>query len=243
VVERLGRLAARSHLARTGCQRLDRAAAPPVSVSPYPRMTMDEFDAWMAYLFQRPPEEPESEWLNRYAEHDSPAAAAERIRRLFGDAGNLLRPYTDDQVAHGLDVIVNASFGGEIAALTDRRVPVRLRTTGLRAIVTLFAEVFAVRLRGEGLPTQTPLERVCFMFWDVAALGHGEEDTTLDVLEDILALDSVPCQWAALHGLGHLHFRTPEHVPAIVDRWLERHPDAPQPLREYAAAARTGMVN
>jgi hypothetical protein len=204
---------------------------------------MDAFDAWMEYLFQRPPEDPPPEWLARYAQHDEPAAAAERIRRLFRDAGNLLRPYTDDQVAHGVDMIVNASLGGEIAALTDRRVPVTLRTTGLRAIVTLFAEVFAVRLHGDELPTQTPLQGVCFIFWDVAALGHGEEDTMLDVLEDILALDSVPCQWAALHGLGHLHFSEPEHVPPIVDRWLRRHPNAPQPLRDYAAAARTGMVN
>jgi hypothetical protein len=35
---------------------------------------------------------------------------------------------------------------------------------------------------------------------------------------------------------------SPQHVQAIVDRWLEKHPRAPQELRDYAAAARVGDV-
>jgi hypothetical protein len=40
-------------------------------------------------------------------------AQAERIRRLFSDAGALPRPYSDEQVGYGLDAIVN-SAGGDI---------------------------------------------------------------------------------------------------------------------------------
>jgi hypothetical protein len=217
---------------------------------------VDAFDAWLRYLFDRPPEdlgrkpwywrgddEPPSEWMSRYAEHDDPVATAERVRRLFSDAGNLLRPYSDEQVGHGLKVIVDSSLDGQIRALTDRTVPLVLRTTGLRSIVTLFAQVFAPRLRGDGPPSRSTLEYICFMFWDTAPIADLGDDTVLDVLEDTLALDSVPCQKAALHGLGHAHMSAPEHVPVIVDRWLERHPHAPQDLRDYATQARAGMVN
>jgi hypothetical protein len=198
---------------------------------------MDAFDAWVRYLFDRPAGGSFDDAAN-----DDPVVMAEWIRRLFGDAGTVLRPYSDDQVGRGLQVIVNGSHGGLIAALADRRVPVALRTTALRAIVTLFADVFAVRLPGDEQPAGTTLGDLCFMFWDVIALGPGDEDTKLDVLEDTLALNSVACQWAALHGLGHLHFTEPTHVPAIVDRWLRRHPNAPADLLAYARDAREGMV-
>lgn len=205
---------------------------------------MNGFDAWMAYLFDEPrdadgsPDEQPSVWLERYARQDTPKATAERIRRLFGDAGALLRSYSDDQVARGLQEIVD---DGSLWALRDPRVPVVGRTRGLRSIVTLYAEVFAPRITVEH-PKRTPrLEHVCFMFFDIAPLDLGE-DTVLDVLEQTLALPSPPCRRAALHGLGHAHHHRPEHVPPIVDRWLKSHRDAPQELRDYALAARTGHV-
>jgi len=216
---------------------------------------MDAFNAWLRYLFDRPPEdlgrdpwywrvdEPPSEWMSRYAQHDDPVATAERIRRLFGDAGNLLRPYSDEQVGHGLKMIVDSNLDGQIRALTDRTVPVTLRTAGLRSIVTLFAQVFAARLQGDGSQSRSTLESICFMFWDTAPIVELGEDTVLDVLEDTLALSSVPCQRAALHGLGHAHMSAPKQVQVIVDRWLQKHPHAPQDLREYAMQARAGMVN
>lgn len=205
---------------------------------------MESFDAWLANLFDPPPDDDSSwdeqpvTWLDQHAQHDTPVATAERIRRLFGNAGNLLRPYTDDQVARGLLEIVQ---GGPFHVLSSRQVPVVLRTTGLRSVVTLFAEVFAPRITVEH-PRRTPrLEHTCFMFFDIAPLDLGE-DTVLDVLEQTLALESVPCRRAALHGLGHAHWKSPGHASAIVDRWLDRNRHAPQELRDYAACARRGDV-
>ncbi|MEU8076422.1 hypothetical protein AB0B31_13340 [Catellatospora citrea] len=204
---------------------------------------MNGFEAWLAYLFDRPADDDGSwdeqphEWFDRYARQDTPAATAERIRELFGHAGTLLRHHSDDQVARGVRDIVD----GELGVLRSRQVPVVLRTTGLRSIVPLFAEVFAPRITVE-LPRNEPeLQSLCFMFFDVAPLDLGD-DTVLDVLEDTLALPSVPCRRAALHGLGHAHWHAPQAAQKIVDRWLARHRDAPQELRDYAAAARTGNV-
>jgi hypothetical protein len=229
-------------------QRLESPAA-----GCYGSPDMDAFDAWLEHLFDRSErdldripwyhrlDDPPTDWTLRYARSDSPAATAERIRRLFSDAGALLGPYTDEQVGHGLKVIVDGSCGGEIRALSDSRVPVVLRTAALRSITTLFGEVFAPRLRTED-QQQSTLGYICFMFWDVATIAPGDE-TVLDVLEQTLALDSTPCQRAALHGLGHEYRYAADHVPAIVDRWLNRNPRAPRELRDYATQARTGSVN
>jgi hypothetical protein len=131
-------------------------------------MNVNAIDAWLAHLFDRPPEDlgrlawflradqPMNEWSSRFAPGDGPRAAAERIGQLLSSAGNLLRTYSDDQVGHGLKVIVDGSCGGEIRALTDRAVPRALRTSGLRSIATLFAEVFAARVRDDDLRPTRP---------------------------------------------------------------------------------------
>ena len=219
-------------------------------------MDQDAFDAWFRHTFDRPPEDltkplwynridrPPSEWEQRPAvERDDPVATAMRIRHLFSNAGTLLDPYSDDQVGHGLDVIVNGSIDGEIYALANRDVPLELRLSGLRSIVTLFREVFALRLRDPGR-RDGQLGTICFMFWDVANLANPDGDTVLDVLEDTLALASEPCQRAALHGLGHEYWsaRNRDDVTAIVDRWLRRHPQITDELRAYADNARVGCV-
>ncbi len=195
----------------------------------------------MTYLFDRAADHDDTEsceWLERYARHDRPAAMAERIRHLFSNAGAILGPYTDDQIARGLMDIID---GGELYAFNTGQLPVVLRTTGLRSIVTLFTEIFAVRIAVEDPQLRPKLERTCFMFFDAAAINLGD-DTVLDVLEEILALPSIPCQRAALHGLGHAHFEAAHHAQVIVDRWLKTHPGAPQELRDYATAARDGNV-
>jgi hypothetical protein len=194
---------------------------------------MDAFDAWLAHLFDAP-----AEWTP-----DGPEASARRIRRLFDDAGALLRPYSDEQVGLGLRTIVDSSHDGEIRALADPRVPRTLRIGGLRSIRTLFAEVFAERLDGDAHHCRTTLAYVCFMFWDIAPVGPLGDDTILDVLADTLALDSPACQWAALHGLGHAHHDAPRHARDIVDGWLRTHRGISPELHDYACLARVGEVN
>ena len=203
---------------------------------------MHAFEAWLEHLFEREPGEfapvpwyigdsRPTEWILRYEEGDTPVAQAERIRRLFSDAGTLLRPYSDEQVGYGLDAIVN-SAGGDIRVLGDGRVPSALRAAGLRSIVTLFAEVFAPRLRaahpGYARPWEPAksrqrhhhLDYVCYMFWDSAPIVPGRDDTLregLKVLEATLALDSAACQRAALHGPGHWHHAARTRFPGSSD--------------------------
>lgn len=126
-------------------------------------------------------------------------------------------------------------------------------------------------------PPANPLNGACYMWWDTCPL-HGqaaisaEEDFVLDseelvdpgpridpyaseleaeilkILERTLALDNIACQEAALHGLGHRHYKHPEQVEEIVDAYLNEHlPEWPndaegESLRGYALAARRGTV-
>src|SRR5687767_12230244 len=154
----------------------------PSSIAP-----VEGFDAWVTYLFDRPPgrraaswwDERPSEWLQHHAAQDKPVPIAERIRHLFGNAGSVLAPYSDDQVALGLTDIIS---GGDIHVFNTKQLPVVLHTTGLRSIVTLFAQVFAPRIQVEDPQQAPPLQSVCFMFFDTAAIDLGD-DTVLDVLE------------------------------------------------------------
>jgi hypothetical protein len=87
------------------------------------------------------------------------------------------------------------------------------------------------------------------MWWDIIPIGPDPDDTScssldsavLDVLTRTLALDSIACQEAALHGLGHWHFAYPEETKSIIDTYLaEARPEGP--LLEYARQARAGHV-
>jgi hypothetical protein len=61
------------------------------------------------------------------------------------------------------------------------------------------------------LPLNSPLsEDVFFMWWDLALTRVGDHGSDIgavavDVIGQILQLPSKQCQFAALHGLNHLH--------------------------------------
>ncbi|HTQ84891.1 MAG TPA: hypothetical protein VMI93_01665, partial [Candidatus Solibacter sp.] len=69
-----------------------------------------------------------------------------------------------------------------------------------------------------------------YIWWDLLLVGQGEEALTefgtiaLDVLRQILELPGKECQFAALHGLNHMH---PNSVAvAMVQKYLEGHSES-----------------
>jgi hypothetical protein len=73
--------------------------------------------------------------------------------------------------------------------------------------------------------------------------GRGEVSVScLELMRMTLDLDSDACRESALHGLGHWHLHYPTQVEAIIERFLDRHPDLRSELKEYACAARAGRV-
>jgi hypothetical protein len=89
------------------------------------------------------------------------------------------------------------------------------------------------------------------MWWDVyPTIGDPTSSPTiaqvdramLEVIQDILKLDSEACWHSALHGLGHWQVSYPSEVARTVDEFLDGHPKIDPALREYALAAREGNV-
>lgn len=185
---------------------------------------MDEFRAWVEAVFGA----------------DGPAAPARRedLLRLFGEPEEWIDAYGDEQIAAGLWRLLGdglASFGGDDAEMLD-------------AVFVFHARVFAPRCAARlghldrGLdPPAPPLNTICYMFWDIAAVT-GSTGALVDLFARLLALDSEACRESALHGLGHWHHRHPREVEAVVDDFLASNPAVSAALRAYAVCARRGHV-
>lgn len=137
----------------------------------------------------------------------------------------------------------------DLHALQRAEIPRATRARCVAAVGDLFERYFAracrdqlghLARRGDG---GTEVETACYMFWDVLPLSAraGLTDDVIDVLERTLALRSLACQEAALHGLGHWRDEARERVEEVIDAYLARR-GVPGALAEYARQARTGYV-
>jgi hypothetical protein len=93
-----------------------------------------------------------------------------------------------------------------------------------------------------------PLDTSVGMWWDSLCYDwhcgnrkreRGGEDSELqdvffETLSRVLAIDSLACQRAALHGLGHLHH---PQTNELIEGFIGEHPDLTQSQLDYARAA------
>jgi hypothetical protein len=117
--------------------------------------------------------------------------------------------------------------------------------TCIREMYDLFAKLFS----------QEPLDTSSFMWWDsdftrfhcpfgISQRDYDEEEVQrlrqamFETLCNILELDSLPCEAAALHGLGHLPHPDKEKV---IKTFLANHPELSD-WRDYALAAIDGDI-
>ena len=223
------------------------------------RLTDLTFDQWLSHVFDHPVDSSRQEW---YWQPDTdwwegaPAVTVQFLTRLFEHAQQLLQPYSDAQLNQGLWYIASNACSNHMFALMDVDVPWPARQRCLRSMHDLFAQCFARRCTPhlghlpETEPGASPLNLVCYMWWDILPIGGRPEDPNgadlnleiLKVMESTLQLDSVACQESALHGLGHWHFHAPQQVEEIINTYLKRQNDLREELRLYAMSARRGCV-
>jgi hypothetical protein len=100
--------------------RLPMTTPPPPAPSPSPA-----FEDWLRYVFDRPvPEDSRDAW---YWHDDNaawnyradPATVVRYLGQLFEGAAILLQPYSDGQVAQGLDYLINNSLSDYMFPLMD----------------------------------------------------------------------------------------------------------------------------
>jgi hypothetical protein len=209
------------------------------------------FEDVVRHLFDHPYTDPAWHW-DGDADYwnASPAREAEVLTRLFRDAGALLAPYSDDQVGQGLWYVASAS--DHAVCTVETAVPLPARLDLVASIADLYRLVYAPRLGDElgHLGEGGVLSTSCYMWWDVFPWYMQPEDPArreldarmLETLAEVLALDSAPCQEAALHGLSHSDVVPPPEAQAIVDRYVASGRIARPELRRYAKLARIGRV-
>ena len=162
------------------------------------------------------------------------------VAAMLRDAGSLRTRFSPAQIEQGLWFLFgpagNDWFGWPLA---------RRETSDDRIVdvITSLHPLYADLLQHIETDTAT------FMLWDLllecllspddpdAARQRLVRETSLPMLEKILALDSTECQYAALHGLGHLRH---EATPEVVRGFLASRAGLEPRLRAYAEQVRDG---
>jgi hypothetical protein len=220
-------------------------------------MTDLTYEDWLPYVFDHAVPfyeeawyfEPEADWWR-----PEPEQAVDYLARLFENPELLADEYSDSQIAQGLHYLIDNGAGAYCQFLVDGSVPLEARTACIETFSTLFARLFQPRcepvLSHLDEPGGNALNRICYMWWDIAPLGAVAKPSTpdpihdacLDVMRGTLALPNPACQENALHGLGHWAHAYPEFTAATIGGYLAANPQLRPELARYAEAARSGCI-
>jgi hypothetical protein len=201
-------------------QRLEAARAPRLSAD------TSTFDAvgMARFLFGRPVcQHPADRLLlagEDYCDSDPEAPVFVRqMTSLFRDFGKLAATFSMEQVEQGLWFVFGHPFWLR-DMIGDPRVLSQSREECLRSMVHPFRDYL--------LPREDTFTGSAFhMWWDSLLYYKGDEihaqieAISLDVIRQILRLPGKQSQFAALHGLNHLHSNT--DAAATVVGYLEEH--------------------
>src|SRR5882762_9964698 len=151
------------------------------------------FEDWITYVFDHPLPDPGAPpWYSK-SDYDGswpdlpdiPETTVAYLTLLFEQATSVLTSFSDAQVAQGLWFLVSDLCGEAMPDLFDTGVPWSDRKRCIFSMFTLFERFFAPRCSallsdGDMLGTDTsqvsPLEGICFMWWDILPIyGQPEE--------------------------------------------------------------------
>ncbi|HEV8390718.1 MAG TPA: hypothetical protein VGQ35_12795 [Dongiaceae bacterium] len=215
------------------------------------------YEDWIDYVFDHAVPFYEQAW---YWEPDAdwwsprPDQAIEYLTRLFENPEPLTEQFADSQIGQGLYYLVSASAGSYCRFLTDAAVPIEAGVSCIAAMQVVFARLFQPRcepiLSHLDEPGGNELNKICYMWWDIVALGAISKpgtpdpihDACLSVMCETLKFPNPACQESALHGLGHWAHAYPEFTGAAIDAYLAANPKLRPELVRYAQAARSGCI-
>ncbi|HEY1385148.1 MAG TPA: hypothetical protein VGF43_16115 [Dongiaceae bacterium] len=215
------------------------------------------YDDWINYVFDHAVPFYEQAWYWNADEdwwQPRPEQAIDYLTRLFENPEPLTDQFADSQIAQGLHYLIDNAAGAHCRFLSDGSVRVEARIACIASMQTLFARIFQPRcepvLSHLDEPGANALNRICYMWWDVAPLGATSKpsrpdpvhDACLSVMRETLKLPNPACQENALHGLGHWAHAYGEFTAAAIDGYLARNPKLRPELVRYAQAARSGCI-
>lgn len=210
----------------------------------------------LRYLFERTvPRGQEQEWFWNLDEPEFEATPLEwtRIQTvLFANAGHDLACYNDEQVGMGLNYVMSNSISNVAFAAIDVSVPVEEAMRMMAAMPRLWKQCFGPRLGTGASAIGSRSDRLyfaCYMwfdvwptFWNVRQSAPWRQ-ALWEVFRQMLEMPWRDVQVAALHGIGH-NVRNLDQQPidAAIDRFLRTVAPWDTELKDYAHAARRGLV-
>ena len=208
------------------------------------------YQDWINHLFDHPVADPAWHW-----DLDAPSFSAEEpeiaelIELTFRNSATDLNRFTDAQLNQGLWYLASPACSDYFFALRSEKVPLTRRLSAIDSITVLYRDCFQQRctqtLSHLDQQPSSPLNSVCYMFWDICPISYlcdypDEQqlaDACFAVLADTFALEHIACREAAIHGYGEFACSYPERVERALDRVLETE-IADDRLRDYAHRAR-----
>jgi hypothetical protein len=212
------------------------------------------YEEWVRHVFDHDVHKPEWHFDLDADYWDGPhTLTIIYMTRLFQESLSLVENYSDAQINQGLWYIAHNACSNCMFALTDASVPMPDKIACVQAMFPLYRDLFARRCtpdlghRSEG---DNPLNLACYMWWDLLPLTAAPHDgqrgafdkAVLEVMRQILELDSPACQEGALHGLGHWARDYPGQVKTIIENYLQRSHNLRPELVDYARSAQAGCV-
>ena len=196
-------------------------------------------------------------YLDPLVEHDwwepEPREGIAYLTRLFANGPEVLHWFSDAQIAQGLTGLVNVMAIGAQPWMADPVTPASERAAVWPAIAHFFNDVLAPKCAPElghlAKEPPPPINMVTYMWWESFPGFTSSDDperalvydAELDCLERVLQIDSVACQEAALHGLGHWVGHEPRCAD-VIDRYLASGKARMPELVSYAKSARCRCV-
>lgn len=212
------------------------------------------YQEWLTHLFDHPVSEPAWHWdLDAPSFLAEESEIAELIELTFLNSSTDLHRFTDAQLNQGLWYLASPSCSDYLFALRSDTVPLEQRLSAIASIFVLYRDCFQQRctqtLSHLDQQPSSPLNSICYMFWDVCPISclcdypNEQElaDACFGVLSETFSLDHVACREAAIHGYGEFKCFYTERVEEALDRVLETGISDPL-LREYAHKARYSYI-
>ncbi len=160
------------------------------------------FEAWIAYVFDHPVQEPAWYWDIDQDHWDASGQAAltvAYVTRLFSDPVPALEGYSDEQLKQGLWFLVDNACSDHLLTLRDTAVPVADRIACIQAMYHLFDKLFAVRCTaalGHRSESGNPLNSICYMWWDLLPLSSNASHDT-HFVEQLNLSETIKALWKA----------------------------------------------
>lgn len=209
-----------------------------------------DYESWIKFLFDRRIEEEAwffDENFNEPLINDT--LLLQHSIQLFSDIKFELKPYSNEQIAFGLEYLINPSCGSWCYSFTAPSGPRDLKRKAILSMKEIFLHLFACRC--ESMPFKSSKKNrinwLCYMWWDIfprhgvpSSKDYDEIDQAiLEVLRSILTSNNSACVESAIHGLSHWMISYPEIATEILESCSSKVPVA---LKSYYQSALSGDV-